>query len=161
MLKCPSAIGGRRGTDESRLHFISHVISGQCLCQRHRPDVRTSFHVLCSRTRFQSIQPRSEFKVTDMIISSVHFFKNLCESMPWNPSGFKNTCALNSWRSGCNSENGIFNLVSLIGIFRSSHDNALWWMPQDLTDDKSTLVQVMAWCRQATSHYLSQCRWPM
>ena len=29
-------------------------------------------------------------------------------------------------------------------------------MPLDLTDDKSTLVQVMAWCRQATSHYLSQ-----
>ena len=28
-----------------------------------------------------------------------------------------------------------------------------------LTDDQSTLVQVMAWCRQATSHYLSQC-WP-
>ena len=30
----------------------------------------------------------------------------------------------------------------------------------DFTDDKSTLVQVMAWCRQATSHYLSQC-WPI
>ena len=30
-------------------------------------------------------------------------------------------------------------------------------MPQDLTDDKSTLVQVMAWYREATSHYLSQC----
>ena len=29
----------------------------------------------------------------------------------------------------------------------------------DLTDDKSTLVQVMAWCRQVTSHYLNQC-WP-
>ena len=29
----------------------------------------------------------------------------------------------------------------------------------NLADDKSTLVQVMAWCRQATSHYLSQC-WP-
>ena len=27
------------------------------------------------------------------------------------------------------------------------------------TDDKWTLVQVMAWCRQATSHYLSQF-WP-
>ena len=36
---------------------------------------------------------------------------------------------------------------------------ALRWMPLDLTNDKSTLVQVMAWCRQATSHYLSQC-WP-
>ena len=32
-------------------------------------------------------------------------------------------------------------------------------MPQDLTDDRSTLFQVMAWCRQAPSHYLSQC-WP-
>ena len=29
----------------------------------------------------------------------------------------------------------------------------------DLTDDKSTLVKVMAWCHQATSHHLSQC-WP-
>ena len=32
-------------------------------------------------------------------------------------------------------------------------------MSLDFTDDKSTLAQVMAWCRQATSHYLSQC-WP-
>ena len=38
-------------------------------------------------------------------------------------------------------------------------DNALKWMPWDLTDDKSALVQVMAWCREATSHYLRQC-WP-
>ena len=59
-------------------------------------------------------------------------------------------------RSKCNSKNVIFNLVVLIGIFRTSHDNALRWMPQDLTD-KSTLVQVMAWYCQATSHYLSQC----
>ena len=28
----------------------------------------------------------------------------------------------------------IFNLVLLIGIFRS-HDNALRWMPQNLTDE--------------------------
>ena len=33
------------------------------------------------------------------------------------------------------------------------------WMSLGFTDDKSTLVQVMAWCRQATSHYLNQC-WP-
>ena len=32
-------------------------------------------------------------------------------------------------------------------------------MSLDLIDDQSTLVQVMACCRQATSHYLSQC-WP-
>ena len=33
------------------------------------------------------------------------------------------------------------------------------WMSLDLTHDMSTLVQVMVWCHQATSHYLSQC-WP-
>ena len=32
-------------------------------------------------------------------------------------------------------------------------------MAMDFSYGKSTLVQVMAWCRQATSHYLSQC-WP-
>ena len=36
---------------------------------------------------------------------------------------------------------------------------ALKWLLLDLTDHKSTLVQVMAWCCQVTSHYLSQC-WP-
>ena len=28
---------------------------------------------------------------------------------------------------------------------------------QVLTDNKSTLVQIMAWCHQAPCHYLSQC----
>ena len=60
-------------------------------------------------------------------------------------------------RPGCHFKTAIFNLVSLINFFRSSNDNAPRWMPWDLTDGKSTLVQVMAWCRQATSHYLSQC----
>ena len=32
-------------------------------------------------------------------------------------------------------------------------------IPENLFDEKSTLVQVMAWCRQTGSHYLSQC-WP-
>ena len=77
----------------------------------------------------------------------------------WDYSGFstKRFNSLTPGRSEYDSKYVIFNLVLLIGIFRSSHDNALQWMPQDLTDDKSTLVQVMAWCRQATSHFLSQC----
>ena len=33
---------------------------------------------------------------------------------------------------------------------------ALIWMSLDFTDDQSTLVQVMSWCHQAPSHYLSQ-----
>ena len=53
----------------------------------------------------------------------------------------------------------IFKLILVNGGWGISYEIALRWMPMDLTDDKSTLVQVMAWCRQATSHYLSQC-WP-
>ena len=40
------------------------------------------------------------------------------------------------------------------------HEIVLRWVLQNLTDDKSKLVQViMAWCHQARSYYLSQC-WP-
>ena len=53
----------------------------------------------------------------------------------------------------------IFKLTLVNGGWGISYKIALRRMPQDLTDDKSILVQVMAWCHQATSHYLSQC-WP-
>ena len=53
----------------------------------------------------------------------------------------------------------IFKLISVTDGWGISGKIALRWMPLDLTDDKSTLVQVMAWCRQATSQYLIQC-WP-
>ena len=53
----------------------------------------------------------------------------------------------------------IFKLILLNGGWGISYEIAIRWMPLNLTDDKSTLVLVMAWCCQATSHYLSQC-WP-
>ena len=53
----------------------------------------------------------------------------------------------------------IFKWILVIDGSGISCEIALVWMSLDFTDDQSTLVQVMAWCRQATSHYLSQC-WP-
>ena len=50
--------------------------------------------------------------------------------------------------------------VFVIDGWGLSCDTALGWMSQDPIDDKSTSVQVMSWCRQETSHYLSQC-WPI
>ena len=47
--------------------------------------------------------------------------------------------------------------VLRIDILSISYEIALRRMPQNPFGDKSTLVQVMAWCRQATSHYLCQC----
>ena len=53
----------------------------------------------------------------------------------------------------------IFKQILVIDGWSISCQIALIWMSLDITDDQSTLVQVMAWCHQATSHYLSQC-WP-
>ena len=53
----------------------------------------------------------------------------------------------------------IFKLTLVNDGWGISYEIALRWMSQDLTDDLSTLVQVMAWCRQVPSHNLSQC-WP-
>ena len=58
-----------------------------------------------------------------------------------------------------NFQNVFFKLISGIDTLSNSCENVLRRMPQNPSDDKSTLVQIMAWCRQATSHYLSQC-WP-
>ena len=53
----------------------------------------------------------------------------------------------------------ILKLIWVNGSWGISYEIALRWLPLDFTDDKSTLVQLMAWCCQATSHYLSQS-WP-
>ena len=62
------------------------------------------------------------------------------------PGGFENII-----------QNVFFKLISWIDTLSNSCETALRSMPQNPSDDKSTLVQVMAWCRQAASHYLSQC----
>ena len=49
----------------------------------------------------------------------------------------------------------IFRLILVIDNWGISCEIALIWMSPHFIDDQSTLVEVMAWCRQATSHYLS------
>ena len=53
----------------------------------------------------------------------------------------------------------IFKWILVIDGWGISCEITLIWLSLDFTDDGSTLVQVMAWCRQATRHCLSQC-WP-
>ena len=53
----------------------------------------------------------------------------------------------------------IFKEILVFDGWGISCEIAQIWMPLDFIDDKSTLVQVMALCHQATSHYPSQC-WP-
>ena len=53
----------------------------------------------------------------------------------------------------------IFKLILVADGWDISCEIVFRWMLVDLTDGKSSLVQVMAWCLQATRHYSSQC-WP-
>ena len=53
----------------------------------------------------------------------------------------------------------IFKWILVIAGWGISSEITLIWTSLDFTNDQSTLVQVMACCRQATSHYLSPC-WP-
>ena len=65
---------------------------------------------------------------------------------------------LSHWPLG-NFRHVIFKWILVIDGWGIPCEIALIWMSPDFTDDQSTLVQAMAWCRQATSHCLSQC-WP-
>ena len=58
-----------------------------------------------------------------------------------------------------NFRRALFKQILVIDGWGISCEIGLIWMSLDFTDDQSTLVQVMAWCRQATSHYLNHC-WP-
>ena len=67
--------------------------------------------------------------------------------------------SLTPGESELNFRYAIFKWILVIDGWGISCKTALIWMSLDLTDDQSTLVHVMAWCCQATSHHLSQC-WP-
>ena len=61
-------------------------------------------------------------------------------------------------RCSCNIWLLIFKLISRRYILNISHEIALRWMPRLRPHWWfSTLVQVMAWCLMAPSHYLNQC----
>ena len=59
-------------------------------------------------------------------------------------------------RFGWNFRQAISKKIFVIDGRGISCEIALRWMSLDFTDDQSTLVQVMAWCCQATIHYLNQ-----
>ena len=62
-------------------------------------------------------------------------------------------------RYGSNFQSIIFKVIVQNRSLCFHCQIALRWMPMNFTNKRSSLVQVMAWCRQATSHYVNQY-WP-
>ena len=67
--------------------------------------------------------------------------------------------SLTTGRHGSYFRSIIFKVILEIDIVCTSHETACKQILQDPINDRSTLAQVMVWCRQAPSHYLHQC-WP-
>ena len=109
------------------------------------------------------------------VIYSISFLRNPCQGHsiihPWGqcvncfvlfcfcwsigPWPLRNLNGKFKW----NFRHVIFKQILVINGWGISCEIALIWMSLDFTDDQSTLVPVMAWCCQATSHNLSQY-WP-
>ena len=92
-----------------------------------------------------------------------HWFRYWLASC-WTPTHYLNQCwhVVNSLSPGKFEWNFVYVIFKRILVIDGCGfccEIALIWMSLDFTDNQSTLVQVMAWCCQETSHYLSQC-WP-
>ena len=80
------------------------------------------------------------------------------DCLPWS-AGQEYLKSLAHGRWGCDLKLSIFKFIlknRYLGYFLWHYIPFSWW-PQDLTGNWWTLIQVMAWCHQEMSHYLSQC----
>ena len=88
------------------------------------------------------------------VISLTENNSDMCTST-WSDSFLVNSLDPGKSESNFKNKNAIFSLVLLISS--AVLMKMLRWMLQNLNDHTVMLVQAMAWCHQATSHYLSQC----
>ena len=89
-----------------------------------------------------------------------HLSPGKCEGAIWpslSPCTVINPILLTPGKCGDYFKSVLFKLLIQNSSLGAHCKIVLRWMPQNLMSEKSTLVQVMAWCRQATSHYLDQC----
>ena len=74
----------------------------------------------------------------------------------WKGWWFYTTCQF-WWKSIYPMRGSVPELISPWDILSTFCETGLRIVLQNPIDNKSTLLQVMAWCHQATSYYLSQC----
>ena len=88
-------------------------------------------------------------------VYSQHCYKNvICmAAMFLSPS----VNSLPRGRHWCKLKLAIFQLIWRIDTLSIVYEITFMWMSSNFTDNLSTMVQVMAWCHEALSHYLNQC----
>ena len=127
------------------LFLVDFCLPGQCSFPLVKSIIMCNNLIRMWLSLYKSSRASSPiFYTSDLALTVGWFLYCLINSLA--PGGFENIF-----------QNVFFKLISWIDTLSNSCQTALRSMPQNPSDDKSTLVQVMAWCRQAASHYLSQC----
>ena len=96
--------------------------------------------------------------VSIILFTDLHVY----EASSWGRDKWGLSCKFTSLATGrfqIKFRHIIFKLILVNGGWGIFYEIALGWMPQDLTNDKSILVQVMAWCRQNFTQDATQAPW--
>ena len=89
-----------------------------------------------------------------------HWRSKCCFTENWlKPRQQSNFNSLSPGKCGCDFKCVDFHCNLGTGMLSIQINFTLRWMPEDHTNGKSELIQVMAWWCQVASHYMSQC-WP-
>ena len=88
----------------------------------------------------------------DVRLVSSHYLFMLQRAYEWLQT---KVFEMSPGRRGGNLKNVIMEHMLWIKFMSTPWE--IVWMPQNTFDDMSTLIQVMAWCRQTTNHCLRQC----
>ena len=124
-------------SEQVNIDFHNNSATCHCLSQLQ---LKTLFHCIP-----KTIQPELEF--SENIWKHIYLNTEMEETVNSLPPG----------RYGSNFTSGISEHILHIKFMSTSCQTAVGWMSQNTFDDKSTLVQVMTWCHQAASYYLTQC----
>ena len=112
-------------------------------------------YILITIYRFDFLKP-VKFSCSDNLSCVQMQICDHANGHGWCPNIVNELAHLSPRNCGDNFKSILFKLFiqnSRLG----AHSKSARWMPQNLISEKPTPVQVMAWCHQATSHYLDQC----
>ena len=109
-------------------------------------------HMTCLGSRLWSVLKILNADLCDLIINVVLFA--VCYIRPLSMLLHITDCPLGGTDVITSSEH-----ILWCKVMSDSNEIALRWMSHHILDDESKLAEGMAWCCQATNHYMSQC-WP-
>ena len=145
------------------------LLSGPCWCDPGASGIRyslfydcTGLHLDWSANDNTNSRYHCQMKLwKSAVVSAMKICQNIPAKHQLHQSNMRHQthCSLAPGGYGSTFKSIIFRLITQNSSLGTWCEIVFRWMPQNLINRKSTLVQVMAWYCLVTSHHLSQC-WP-